>query len=343
MFQRKDGRWCEKIVIDGKQKYFYSTQHTQKGALKDILAQISEYNNQKHNSYLFENVADNWNTEYRERISDINYRKNTRCAYERIVDYFRGEYLEDIGAPEINAFIKKLIKKNYSQKTVASHKNILNMIFVYALCEGYIKYNPVPDIKIPSGLPKTQRKMPTTEEIKIVEQHYKGFDLLPYFLLFSGLRKSEALAITRDSIDFKNKTIKVRNHIIHDGNRPVFEPVLKTDAAERDVILLDRLSEVIPKNFTGFLFSMDGDGKEPLTHSAFNKRWYKYCKEYNVNITAHMLRHGFATMLFEAGIDEKDAQELMGHSDINLTRDIYTHIRSKRKKETAEKLNSFSF
>lgn len=48
-------------------------------------------------------------------------------------------------------------------------------------------------------------------------------------------------------------------------------------------------------------------------------------------------------MLFEAGVDVKDAQELMGHSDINLTRQIYTHIRSERKKETADKLNNFNF
>ena len=48
-------------------------------------------------------------------------------------------------------------------------------------------------------------------------------------------------------------------------------------------------------------------------------------------------------MLFEAGVDIKDAQELMGHSDINLTRQIYTHIRETRKEETRKKLNDFAF
>ena len=119
--------------------------------------------------------------------------------------------------------------------------------------------------------------------------------------------------------------------------------MLKTESAQRDIILLDRLADVIPKNFKGFLFSMDGDGKEPLTVKRFQTRWESYCKKYNLNITAHQLRHGFATMLFEAGIDVKDAQELMGHSDITLTRQIYTHIRNERKKETATKLNAFQF
>ena len=88
---------------------------------------------------------------------------------------------------------------------------------------------------------------------------------------------------------------------------------------------------------------MEYDGKRPLTKGAFDKRWKSYCNKYNINITAHQLRHGFATMLFEAEIDAKDAQDLMGHSDINLTKSIYTHIRDKRKKDTANKLNAFTF
>lgn len=48
-------------------------------------------------------------------------------------------------------------------------------------------------------------------------------------------------------------------------------------------------------------------------------------------------------MLYEAGVDVKEAQELMGHADINTTHSIYTHIRDKRRTETAKKLNDFSF
>lgn len=48
-------------------------------------------------------------------------------------------------------------------------------------------------------------------------------------------------------------------------------------------------------------------------------------------------------MLLEAGIEPKDAQELMGHADIKITMDIYAEIRSKRKEHTREKLNAFDF
>lgn len=343
MKRRKDGRFCRRIVIDGETRYFYSSAATEKAADKDICRQMLQFEEKRAHSHDFEVVAEMWCREYRERISDVNFRKSKQAVFERIKEYFYGEKIDNIGAPEINIFFKSLAKKQYAQKTVAAYKNILNMIFVYALLEGYIKYNPIPDVKLPTGLARTPRQLPSDEALQIVSEHYEGSDLLPFFLLYTGLRRSEALAVRREDIDFKNKTITVKNHVIHDGNTPVFEPVLKTEAAGREVILLDRLANAIPHNFKGFLFSMDGDGEKPLTKSAYRRRWDTYCRKYNVEMTAHMLRHGYATMLFEAGIDVKDAQELMGHTDINLTRQIYTHVRAKRKEETAQKLNAFSF
>ncbi|MDY3972344.1 MAG: site-specific integrase [Clostridia bacterium] len=344
MKKRKDGRYCKKVILpDGSAKYFYSSAKSEREANKDFNRQILQYENNQKQLYLFQTVADKWNTAYRERISDINYKKNTKAQYETIVEYFTDTYIESLTAVEVNVFINKLILKSYSRKTIANYKSILNMIFNFAILNGLIKYNPVRDIRLPNNLPKSPRKLPTTEELKTVASHYTGFDLLPYFILNTGCRKSEALAITRDSIDFENKRIKINYHVIHDGNRPVFESVLKTDAAHREIILLERLEKVIPKKFKGFLFSMNGDGKEPLTKCAFDKRWDSYCKTYGLDITAHQLRHGYATMLFEANVEEKDAQELMGHSDITLTRQIYTHIRNERKDETANKLNAFNF
>ena len=345
MKKRADGRWQKKKVINGKAKVFYSTAATERAAIRDIENQMIEYREQLQKSDTFKYIADDWDSEYRTKISEINYRKNTKAAYERILGRFEKYNINEITPLMINSFIQMLITQQYSQKTIAAHKCILNMIFSYAMLNGHITSNPMQALApLPKNLPKSKRRMPTTAEIKQVEQHHDGFDLFPYFLLYTGCRRSEALGITDKDIDYKNKLIKIRNHVIHDGNRPVYESVLKSDAAERDIILLDRLAEKIPRKFTGFLFSMNGDGKEPLTKRAYDCRWEKYCKTYNLpDLTAHQLRHGYATMLFEAGIEDKDACELMGHSDIKLTRDIYTHIRNERKELTASKLNAFNF
>ena len=69
------------------------------------------------------------------------------------------------------------------------------------------------------------------------------------------------------------------------------------------------------------------------------KLWRDYANKTGVTATAHQLRHSYATMLFECGIDVKDAQDLLGHSTAAMTQDIYTHLREKRKEDTANLLN----
>lgn len=341
MKKRSDGRFCKKIKLpNGEYKYFYSAEPTEKKAQKDIENQLLNYKEREENGKDFFTVADNWDSDYRETVPDTTYNKCTKAAYNRILNHFQYEYIKDITSRDIDNFLHSL---SFGQKTVAWHKCILNMIFDYAILHGELKENPVSHVRLPKGLTKGKRELPSTNALKIVSEHSDGFALLPFFLLYTGCRKSEALAIRYEDIDFKSNVIKVRNHVIHDGNRAIFEPVLKTESANRDIILLDRLKEVLPKKFKGFLFSMQNDGEKPLTKGAFDKRWKKYCDEYGLSITAHQLRHGYATMLFEAGIDVKDAQDLMGHSDINLTKSVYTHIRDVRKEQTAEKLNNFAF
>jgi integrase len=76
--------------------------------------------------------------------------------------------------------------------------------------------------------------------------------------------------------------------------------------------------------------------------------WYSFCKDHgwlNANrrptVSPHQFRHAYATMLFEADIPEMDAKDVMGHSSIQVPRDVYTHIREKRRAESAGKLNAY--
>lgn len=342
MKRRADGRFQKRITMpNGKSKLLYSSAKTEREAIKDFNRQMLTLEADLKNKCVFSKIADEWNSEYRERISVMNYRKNTHAAYNRIVEYFGGYYIEEMTAQVINPFINKLVLMKYGKKTVANHHSILNMIFKFAILNGYISYNVMQDIPLPSNLPQKRRELPTEREIEVVNSHYEGFDFLPYFLLNTGLRMSEALALDiENDLDFQNMTIKVNKHLLHDNGKPVIEAKTKTAAAERTVILLDRVADKINKR-KGFLFCNE-DGT-PYTKKQLQYRWLKYQKKYDVFLTAHQLRHGFATMLFEAGIDMKDAQELMGHADITTTRTIYTHIRNKRRDETAKKLNEFSF
>ena len=342
MKQRPDGRWQKKITLpNGKTKTLYSSASTERQAIKEFNEKMIQLQTDEKNTTLFEKVADDWNTDYREKISDLNYRKSIRATYENVLARFTGDFIEEITPTDIQIYINKLIKQGFSHKTIASYKSVLKMIFDYALFNGIIKSNPVSIVRLPANLPKKARELPTDKELSIINSNYEGFAFLPYFLLNTGLRISEALALSYEDIDFDAKTIKIYKHLLHDGNKPILEHKTKTINSKRTVILLDRVAEKLDRNKKGIIFcNADGDY---LTRRQMTWNWEKWQKENNVTATPHQLRHGFATMLFEAGIDLKDAQDLMGHANISTTQSIYTHIRNKRKDETAQKLNAFSF
>ena len=102
-----------------------------------------------------------------------------------------------------------------------------------------------------------------------------------------------------------------------------------------------------------------------MPQSTYDRRWLHYCKDmgfvtdepeqrvskqgkkyvvhnYKPSLTAHDLRHGYATMLFEADVDVYTAKTLLGHADIETTMAIYTHLRSRKKMESIDKLKEYA-
>ena len=333
--KRADGRYCKQIRIDGKVKSFYG--RTQAEINKKIL----EYKEEKATGKYFSDVAEKWVNYYCTQVPYTTYKKCGQAAYNAAVEHFGNMRIREIVPYDVDLYLKSFAHKDYSKKTVATYKSILNQIFKYAVIQGEIQTNPASVVSLPKNLKTTKRVLPPDNEIKIIELNPEGFGFLPYFLLFSGLRISEALALTYEDIDRKDKIITVNKKIVYDSNTPTLVNATKTEAGTRKVVLLDRVEAHLNSDGKGVIFCNDSGGY--LTRKQLSCRWEKFKKENNLTMTFHQLRHAYATMLFEAGINEKDAQELMGHTDINLTRSIYTHIRNERMTETAQKLNSFNF
>lgn len=340
MKQRKDGRWCKQITINGKRVSFYSSAETERKAEKDIQQQLLEFQNKTSADCPFEAVAKRWKDHHCQKIPYTTWKKCYRSSYDVAVSFFGRDKVGDISTADCNRFIQIQISQMKSHKTISTLKSVTSMILDYAILEERIKYNPMKNIKLPANLPREPRKMPSDDEIKKVKQHYKGFDFLPYFLLYSGLRISEALALTDKEIDFERKTIHIRKKVVHDDNTPTIVYQTKTAAGMRDVILLDRLTEKM-KPFKGLLFP--NSKGELYTKKQLQSAWDDWKERLGVNVTAHQLRHAYATLLYESGVDVKTAQTLLGHADIKMTMDIYTDLRSKQIDAARAKLNDYDF
>lgn len=338
MKKRKDGRWVKVKKINGEPISFYSTAKTEIQAIKDIEKQMLSFKEKEEKGRLFSEVAEDWKTEHFELVEN-NTLKQYRPAYKNVFDEFKEKYIKDITALDINRYIIKYASQGYAQKTVKTRLLILNLIFKNAIVNGYIEYNPCQNVTIPKNLKKTKRAILTEiDKIKIESNTDKTFGILAYILLYTGLRRGEACALTYDDIDFTKNIITVNKTVEWVGNKPYIKPYPKTEAGKREIPLLDNIKPLLQRKKTGLVFSYN---EKLIANSHFTRLWDKYKIESGINATPHQLRHAFATILYDAGIDIKSAQIIMGHANIQTTLDIYTHLSELRKTDTIQKLNDF--
>lgn len=329
---RSDGRYMGHVYKDGRRRCVYDRDPER------LYHRIEAMKKAAPPRITLEEAAERWYERHREQVG-ANTADTYKAPIRRIGDAFRDEAVGEVTAAEINAFLADLGKnKGFSRRSVQLHRDILNMVLNDAIVSGDCAVNPCAAASMPKGLSSKKRELPDDEAIEAVKNSKNApFALFALFCLFTGMRRGEVLALTFEDIDAKNGKIRVNKAIEYIGNDPhVKKP--KTAAGIREVPLLDPLAEILPKG-KGLIFAREDGG--PLTKTQYRKRWKKYCDAIGFEITAHQLRHGYATILFEAGIADKDAQELLGHSTIAVTRDIYTHIRSARRDETAAKLNAY--
>lgn len=336
MKQRADGRWVKVKKINGKSISFYSTKTTEKAAIKDIENQMIEYIEKNSGKVLFKEIAIDWKYEHQEEISYKTW-QGYQAHYNRALNEFGEQYIRDITIPDVQRYINRLAKQQYAHKTVKTALNVLSLIFDYAIMQRQITLNPCEYIKIPQGLERKERELPDESQIKkVIESVNCHFGEFAFLLLHTGLRRGEALGLHTDNIDFDNKIIYIRQSVYFKSNRPELKAP-KTQAGYRKVFLLDCLVPIL-KDKSGFVFG----GENPMTEQAFRRHWERYQKESGVTITPHQLRHAYATILYENGIDPKSAQLLLGHSDYNTTLNIYTHISQSKKQSDFDKLNNWS-
>lgn len=332
MYRRPDGLYEKVKTIDGKRVYFRGKTE------KEVERQMLEYTERPKKGEPFATVADLWWEEHSPTLAP-NSINNYEPAYNRAVDYFDDEPINNIKASNISKYLQSL-PSSFAQKTLLTHLQIVNMICKYAVINDYLDNNPADYIKIPRGRSKTHRRPPTQSEIDIIKSNTGiPFGLYAYLLICTGCRRGEALALQQKDIDRSKNVISISKSVYYLSNQPnIKQP--KTDSGIRNVILLDVLKQLLPEGSPDdYIFG----GERPMTHSAFRCAWNQYQKKTGlVELTPHMVRHGYATILHEANIDIKDAQELLGHANIATTMDIYTHITQKRREKTAQKLKEYA-
>lgn len=330
-YVRPDGLHEASRIINGERVVFRGRTDA------EVEQKMIAYQGKVERGPLFKEVADTWEEQHFPTLAPSTA-KGYKAALERAKNRFKDLPIKEIAPADIDALLQQMAKQQFARKTVTTQLLVVNLICRSAVLDGTIRINPCDSVRVPKGLKHSPRKLPSDEELKVVKESWNvPGGLLPYFILYTGCRRGEALALTYKDIDRKKKIITINKSVAYDNQRPYLkEP--KTAAGVREIILLDKLADVLPKGIGNALLFPGRNGSY-MRQAEYERTWKRWQKYVGVSVTAHQLRHGYATMLFEAGVSERDAMDLMGHTDITLTRNVYTHIRKTRKEELAAVLN----
>lgn len=356
---RKDGYYvkttvAEVVSLDGtitkKRVSFYDRDPVK------VWEKYTAYQKKQTSTYLFKTIADLYDRNHLQHLSDGSLR-SLLPAFNSAVNYFGDMIITDISSADVQLYLQQY--RSRALKTVKNYKSVLSQIFDYAIINLRLNMiNPTKAVTLPKTLSKTDRELVPHDVIEEIKKTSASEFLLPVLILYTGCRCGEACALQWQDINFENDVITITKSIKWHGNTPSIGS-LKTKNAQRTVPLLAVLKQILLKqkrqNKAFFVVS----GALPLTASQLNVQWVKYCKDHGIahsyrkkdgnythqawkgNIDRHQLRHAYATILWESGIDVKTAQHLLGHANFATTMDIYTHWKDSAVRSAKKKLDEY--
>ncbi len=361
--KRPDGTWWARITIgkdeSGNQlrKAFYGK--TRKEVAAKMSAYQEELSSAQPKDFSKSRLAewmDFWLEHYKKRTVRIStYHNMLNKIHAHIYPALGAIKLIDLKTEMIQKMVNNLHDKGYSRSAIKHCVVFLRGALDQAMKNGLVPKNVATNIDYPQEPRKEMRVLTRDEQARFIAEA-RNYTIGEMFVLMlaTGLRIGEATALTWGDINFEKGCLSVNKTYTHYYDKATKRKVYvisktKTEAGGRIVPLLPAVAEMLknrkPDLCSGsdliFVCENPKCDHTNIKSGSVDHWLQKFLKNANINgegIHLHTLRHTFATRGFESGIELKVMQELLGHSNISSTADIYTHVLPDKKKDSMMKL-----
>ena len=367
--KRKDGRWEGRYTAgydpeSGKRiikNVLGKTQAEVKEKLKTAISESQRLDVSKAGNY----TVASWVRTWYEVYAEPRIRPNTKAYY---ANYIENHIIPGIGSIpldklttiQIQRFYNNLQKtgrvqrknfpelkdKSLSPRVVRGVHTLLHNCLEQAVAERLILANPAQGCKLPQ-LEKKEMKILPQEKIGmyLAEAERRGLLAAFYLELTTGLRRGELLALQWTDLDIENRTLAVTKQVNRINGELVVSPP-KTRNSVRTLALPQQAVDLLiaehkkhPDNPYMFPSPVTGELYYPDSIVNLHK---KILKDAGLpHIRFHDLRHTFATLALQNGVDVKTVSSMLGHYDAGFTLRTYTHATRQKQDEAAQTMGSF--
>lgn len=338
VYQHKNGRWYCRFQIRGKRYHESLPEATDKKSAENAEIKLKSellsgrfdlIENKKERTFfqicdLFEEYAKN---------NRLNYDKD-KGMVKKLKNFYGNKLLRDFTPQLVEKYRTKRVKENKKPATINKEIGILRRMFSLALDNNLVKFNPAVKKHIrPLNVENTLiRTLSIKEEKALIKACVDDLEYLKLVILFAlhlGLRKSEILNLKWENIDLKKGQIAI---LIQKNRKKAFIPLSTT--------LKEELNKLQQNATTPYVII------NPLTNKPYKNIRNNYnnvLEKANItNFTFHALRHTACTRLFELGVGIDVIKDVMRHSNISITLDVYNHISQGRKTDAINLLENYA-
>ena len=342
---------------NGKRLRNYYTFSTKKEAQAALNGKIAEYNKGAYiepSRMTVKECAEEWmKVQVCPRLAANTIHGYAVNLERHTIPYIGNIPVQKLTATMIQEMYQKLEEKGLSPRSIRYVHTTLHEALNYAYRMQIISKNPAEFVSVPKQQ-KYEAQVYDKKEVGQLLEAAKGTSLdMPIRLAVGlGLRRGELLALQWEDVDFEENTVYVHRNLTCINNQYLFgEP--KTKSGIRKLSAPPSLMEALKhhkvrqmENKLAFgkdyqdnhLICCRPDGK-PIHTATFSQEFNRFLKSHGLkHIRLHDLRHTNATLMLQMGVPAKVASERLGHANISITLDTYTHVVKELNQEAAEKL-----
>lgn len=327
-------------------------------ALAQLRVEVSNGEYKKPKTETYEDIYNVWIQHYERSVEESTFVKTLGIFKHHILPAIGHYRIEKLSVAICQSFVDDCslkLKRFRMVKTYASK------VIDFAIKREYISSNPFKLV----DLPKTKASTVLDTEVNYYSKEqliyflqclkqYGNAQITAFFYLlsFSGIRKGEALALTWADLNFDTKELFITKALSRGKNNKLYIKSTKTDTSRQLLIddetcgILSEWKKIQQGKFTNvsdksqLMFTNEQNG---LLQQTVPRKWLmKIIDNYSLPYThVHSFRHVHCSLLFEAGASIKEVQERLGHTDVQTTLNIYTHLSKRAKNDTINKFVAY--
>jgi integrase len=361
--QLPSGRWLVRVsyMQDGKQKEISKTFTRRREA--EAWQRHHEVNRdagtfRRPSRMTVDAYLDQWLREVQGRIDDRTRRDHEGICERYLRPALGTRRLDQVRVTDVRDMLAGLTARGLSPRTVNHARATLRRALNTAVADGLLLSNPAAGRDL---VPKVERGEPKVLSGAQVNHLLDATTDDPLHSLWAvlgttGMRLSEGLGLRWSDVHFDRAEVRITKTLYRPGSGaewrlkdtkteqsrrvvPLLPVTLGALARHRDRQEVERLVTAAGYRDHGFIFA--GPRGEPLRGDGVHKyHWVPTLKRLGLpRVRLHDLRHGAATMLLEAGTAMKVVQEMLGHSSITVTSDLYSHVTPGLARQAADALS----